>query len=470
MAETKYTRTYTLDCPSEFIEVLNTTGGLSEDLIQIVGGAVAGDLDFWFEDVLPGPDVIAFDAFLASFTCSGADQVDGESSSFNAKNVSGVVLNIGDPVYSQGVDGNGIIQVDLAEADDPTKMPAFGLVVSAPIPIGGEGTVALEGLVTGINTSSFAVEDELWVAIGGGLTATKPTGNANLIQKVAQVQEVDATTGQLLVIGAGRTNDIPNIQSGRVWKGNGSDVATQTLLDVSALEDVDLTGLTLSDILQWNGANFVPARPEDLDVDQDNIIYVGKHGNDTKDGRTIDKAVLTFQQAVDLAAAESPTVTDKWAVVCLDGGRYAEDVAVADPYIVIFASAAHLDGNLTIVSDVAIYIEHICAGVPTGGGNAIEMVGGGTGTAWCSLKLLEVGDTANGIVNNTASGILNVEAEFYRQTGTGTIGVVNSATTHVDIQDWDITGTNTLVLCRVRLFHRRHNRGLASLLLLFRQY
>ena len=60
-------------------------------------------------------------------------------------------------------------------------------------------------------------------------------------------------------------------------------------------------------------------------------------------------------------------------------------------------------------------------------------------TSYVSLKYLHTEGGANGIVNNS-SGILNVEVEFYRQTG-GT-GIENSSITHADIQDWDLDGTS----------------------------
>jgi hypothetical protein len=54
------------------------------------------------------------------------------------------------------------------------------------------------------------------------LTATKPTGTA-LIQKVAKVAKA-AGSGDLLVMGAGRVNDIPNLPDGNIWIGDSSGV------------------------------------------------------------------------------------------------------------------------------------------------------------------------------------------------------------------------------------------------------
>lgn len=170
-------------------------------------------------------------------------------------------------------------------------------------------------------------------------------------------------------------------------------------------------------------------------VDEDQIIYVGKHGNDSNDGKTIGKAVLTFGQAVTLVTAETPTVESEWAIVCFDGGQYVEDLAIPTSFIILHAPNAHLEGTLTITDDISVTFEHIHE---TTSGNTVAMTTG-TGTSYVALKYLEVEGAANGIVNN-GTGILNIEVEFFRFNSSG-VGLQNSSITHADIQDWDITGT-----------------------------
>ena len=100
-------------------------------------------------------------------------------------------------------------------------MPAFG-IVSDDIANGATGTIVIGGEVSGINTSAFSVGDELFVGTAGALTATKPTGTA-LIQKIAKVTKA-AASGELLVTGAGRSNDLPNLPDGNIWIGDASGV------------------------------------------------------------------------------------------------------------------------------------------------------------------------------------------------------------------------------------------------------
>jgi hypothetical protein len=100
-------------------------------------------------------------------------------------------------------------------------MPAFG-IAKDDILNGATGTIVIAGEITGINTSSFTIGDELYVGTGGALTATKPTGTA-LIQKVAKVTKA-AASGEILVTGAGRVNDLPNLPDGNIWIGDSSGV------------------------------------------------------------------------------------------------------------------------------------------------------------------------------------------------------------------------------------------------------
>jgi hypothetical protein len=58
-----------------------------------------------------------------------------------------------------------------------------------------------------VDTSSYTVNDELWINGSGTLQNTRPT--SGLIQKIGRVVRVHATTGEILVLGAGRTNDVP---------------------------------------------------------------------------------------------------------------------------------------------------------------------------------------------------------------------------------------------------------------------
>ena len=126
----------------------------------------------------------------------------------DVRNQSGVAIAAGKVVYASGYNiGQNRVLIALADADDPTKMPAIG-ITSAAIGNGANGDVITTGTVTGlINTVGTSVNDGVWVSTTAGeVVFTRPTVDA--IQRIAIVTRVNAT-GNVLVQGAGRSNDIP---------------------------------------------------------------------------------------------------------------------------------------------------------------------------------------------------------------------------------------------------------------------
>ena len=157
---------------------------------------------------------ISFANLSAGISVGNATQLQ-----FTALNNTGSTITKGSAVYISGYTTD--TQISLADNSSAATMPCFGLTSDA-IANGATGVVVTAGELSGINTSSFTEGDELYVGTGGALTATKPTGTA-LIQKVAKVAKA-AGSGDLLVMGAGRVNDIPNLPDGNIWIGDSSGV------------------------------------------------------------------------------------------------------------------------------------------------------------------------------------------------------------------------------------------------------
>lgn len=127
------------------------------------------------------------------------------------RNTSGVAITEGYPVYQTGYNqGSDRIEIAIAESSDSTKMPAIGLVHDAVLGNNQNGYVIVSGIADSIDTSDYSEGDEVWVAVGGGLTNSRPTNPNDLVQKIGVVLRSNATTGSILVQGAGRTNDVPN--------------------------------------------------------------------------------------------------------------------------------------------------------------------------------------------------------------------------------------------------------------------
>ena len=141
-------------------------------------------------------------------------------------------ITAGQPVYISGHSGN-TPEVMVADFDDPAKMPAFG-IASADIANNNNGTISTYGDLKNVDTTgstegeTWAVGDELFVN-NGKLTNTRPSGATEEIQKVAKIIRVHANNGQMFLLGAGRSNDVPNLAHYNVFIGNAGGVEKRQL-------------------------------------------------------------------------------------------------------------------------------------------------------------------------------------------------------------------------------------------------
>ena len=93
-----------------------------------------------------------------------------------------------------GVGDTDRVEVVAADAGNSNTMPASGILPGALASnADGHGTVA--GVITGVNTAAYPSGTVLYVAVGGGLTATKPSAN---VQMVAVVGRQHASTGTVV--------------------------------------------------------------------------------------------------------------------------------------------------------------------------------------------------------------------------------------------------------------------------------
>lgn len=139
------------------------------------------------------------------------------------KNVGTTTIPKGYAVHSSGVTGENL-NVTTASYDDSNLMPAIG-ITQADINAGAVGEVILSGRLINVDTSGLVAGGTVYVNGDGALTATKPTGSA-LIQNIGTAVKINATEGEILVLGSGRTNDLPNITEGYAWVGNSNHVPT----------------------------------------------------------------------------------------------------------------------------------------------------------------------------------------------------------------------------------------------------
>ena len=128
------------------------------------------------------------------------------------KNDDTITLTAGMPVYISGYQGSGnsgILLVKAADASNSSTMPALGLVETT-LAVNDQGHVVELGLLGSLNTNGFGANQVVYIAPGGGLTATRPTAGTHLVQNIGRVVNASTTQGQIIVLGPGRSNDVPN--------------------------------------------------------------------------------------------------------------------------------------------------------------------------------------------------------------------------------------------------------------------
>jgi len=206
-----------LDDTHTFTGSINTTGSLS------LKGPLYDNLG-----TAGTPDQILFT------TSTGVEWRDNfaENVIITGKNVGVSTIQKGTPLYftSSGTSGN-IVGILPADASNPNRMPAGG-VAGEQITAGSEGNIYLSGYISNLDTSAFNSGDNVYVAVGGGYTNIKPTGSA-FIQKIGNVEKVNASNGSTVIQGPNWFNDLPNWEIGRVMVGRSTgQPVTSSLVDL----------------------------------------------------------------------------------------------------------------------------------------------------------------------------------------------------------------------------------------------
>jgi hypothetical protein len=150
------------------------------------------------------------------------------------KNTHTASISKGTPVYITGnVGASERLQIAPADASNSAKMPAAGLLLTT-LAVNELGYAITGGYLRNITTdtidgTSTTSNDTVYVKAGGGLTMTKPTGS-NLIQNIAKVaRSASGSAGSLIVSSILRTNDIPNLTTGKIWVGDSNTVESTVI-------------------------------------------------------------------------------------------------------------------------------------------------------------------------------------------------------------------------------------------------
>lgn len=226
--------------------------------LPLAGGTMEGNIVMDNYDIT-GADYISSDSIVIGEDTLYNEHIIAYLTRLRVRNASGAALSAGTPVYISGITGNRP-NVDSARADNAALMPAVGLI-EHDINNNADGFVVISGEFGPYNTVAWSVQDPLYVGATGGLTTTKPTGT-NLIQKMGIVTRDNATVGTIQLVGAGRTNDLPNVASANFWLGNGSAVPTAVTMSGDAtMDNAGALDVTFSDSVDmglvptWTGTH-----------------------------------------------------------------------------------------------------------------------------------------------------------------------------------------------------------------------
>ena len=226
-------------------------------------------------------------------------------------------ISAGQPVYISGHSGN-TPEVMVADYADPLKMPAFG-IASADIANNNNGAISTYGDLKNVDTTgtaeseTWAVGDELYVN-GSKLTNIRPSLATQEIQKIAKVIRVHQNTGQMFLLGAGRSNDVPNLDHLNVFIGNVSGVEQRQLTYTDILATPDLSNyITASstetltnksgNISQWtNDAGYI------TEAEDNQQLSFATPNLSITSGNTVDLTTLTTGF---ITASSTDTLTNK---------------------------------------------------------------------------------------------------------------------------------------------------------------
>ena len=175
------------------------------------------------------------------------------------KNTQGTSVSGGTPVYITGnIGGSNKIEIGVASASVASSMPAVG-ILSEDLADNIEGYVDAFGIASKLDTSLFTSGDTLYVAPSGGLTNVRPTAASDLVQNIGIVELSDPSNGKVIVLGPGRTNDIPNSIDSSSVSGLGA-LALLDTVDTAQIDDDAITQAKIAVTRLWTVPRSTPRR------------------------------------------------------------------------------------------------------------------------------------------------------------------------------------------------------------------
>jgi len=208
-------------------ETNSTVQLIGEDAVNVatvgIQGPPGSSPNNYITNVTFANDQLTFsslnDAFSGNVDLSSLNPQNIQTINENVRNAHNATILKGTPVaVVAGQTSGNVSDIVPAQANNSSRMPA-AFILNEDLDVGEEGYAVISGLVTHIDTSSFSSGDKVYVAPTGGLTTTKPV-TPHLIQNLGVIVRSHSNNGGMIVMGAGRSNDVPNLSVGKIFVGS----------------------------------------------------------------------------------------------------------------------------------------------------------------------------------------------------------------------------------------------------------
>lgn len=303
------------------------------------------------------PDTVdAVDRQVVTYSGTEAEWGYVESLFLKVQNDEGSTLSAGAPVYAKGISGNSIL-VGKADANNSSKMPCIGLLLEETQD-GATGEIITAGLfnktISGLN--NISVGDTVYVSNTGGLTTTRPTGPNDLVQNVGVVLQTSGSNIQKMKVSAiGRTNDIPNLDTGKFFIGGSlGDISQYTLpisdgLDKQVLQTDGNGAVTFSSLSEIGQFVFDTSQVPGSGQDDYVLTYDANSGNiSLEENDTGGIASVSGTAPISVTAGTTPTVSITAATTSAAGSMSSADKTKLDG----IETSADVTDNLNVKSSI----------------------------------------------------------------------------------------------------------------------
>jgi len=179
--------------------------------------------------------------------------------------------------------------------------------------------------------------------------------------------------------------------------------------------------------------------------DQLQIVYVGKHGNDADDGLNIESAKLTITAAIAAAVAQTPSNTNRFAIVIEDAGIYTEAFTVPS-WVQLRAPSATIVAGMTLEDDADVELHELV--VPTGAIGVLKTAG--TSTSRFKADIVGATGASIGVLNAGVNSVLIYEVKTTYVENGFAVGDISTAAGHLHLmcEDIYIVGAGGVAIAR----------------------